>query len=149
MEISANCIRQRYCVWRQVRGKIIGVTNDFHFESMHQKIVPLLMRMPAFNRGGYGISFRKSQPAITSRQLVNKIQNTWYKYLPESPFTYTFLDESYARLYDAEQKQGTIFTIFACIAIFIACLGLLGLSAFPFPTHEGNWDKKSVGGEHK
>ncbi|MEO7522537.1 MAG: FtsX-like permease family protein, partial [Ferruginibacter sp.] len=61
---------------------------------------------------------------------IDLLQNTWYKYLPESPFTYNFLDESYGRLYDAEQKQGSLFTIFACIAIFIACLGLFGLSAF-------------------
>ena len=112
-----------------LRGKIIGVTKDFHFESMHQKIVPLLMRMPSFNRGGYGnLSVKIAGDNIPL--AINIIQNTWYKYLPESPFTYTFLDESYSRLYDAEQKQGTIFTIFACIAIFIACLGLFGLSAF-------------------
>ena len=85
--------------------------------------------MPSFNQGGYGnLSVKISGDNIPS--TINTIQNTWYKYLPESPFTYTFLDESYARLYDAEQKQGTIFTIFACIAIFIACLGLFGLSAF-------------------
>jgi putative ABC transport system permease protein len=96
---------------------------------MHQKIVPLLMRMPSFNQGGYrNISVKISGDKIPS--TINAIQNTWYKYLPESPFTYTFLDESYSSLYDAEQKQGAIFTIFACIAIFIACLGLFGLSAF-------------------
>jgi len=111
------------------KGKIIGVTNDFHFESMHQKIVPLLMRMPSFNQGGYGVlSVKIAGNNIPS--AINSIQNTWAKYLPDSPFTYTFLDESYSTLYDAEQKQGTIFTIFACIAIFIACLGLFGLSAF-------------------
>jgi putative ABC transport system permease protein len=111
------------------KGKIIGVTNDFHFESMHQKIVPLLMRMPSFNQGGYGnLSVKIAGNNIQA--AINTIQNTWYKYVPDAPFTYTFLDESYSSLYDAEQKQGTIFTIFACIAIFIACLGLFGLSAF-------------------
>jgi putative ABC transport system permease protein len=111
------------------KGKIIGVTNDFHFESMHQKIVPLLMRMPSFNQGGYGVlSVKIAGNNIPS--AINSIQNTWARYLPDAPFTYTFLDESYSTLYDAEQKQGTIFTIFACIAIFIACLGLFGLSAF-------------------
>ncbi|MEO8763762.1 MAG: ABC transporter permease [Ginsengibacter sp.] len=111
------------------RGKIVGVTKDFHFESMHQKIVPLLMNMAAFNRGGYAnLSVKISGDNIPS--TLDAIQNTWYKYVPGSPFTYTFLDESYLRLYEAEQRQGTIFTIFACIAIFIACLGLFGLSAF-------------------
>ncbi len=112
-----------------VKGKIIGVTKYFHFESMHQKIVPLLMRMVSSNIGGYGnLSVKISGDNISS--AINIIQNTWYKFLPDTPFTYTFLDDSYSKLYDAEQKQRTIFTIFASIAIFIACLGLFGLSAF-------------------
>jgi putative ABC transport system permease protein len=58
------------------------------------------------------------------------IEKIWKKYLPEIPYQYSFLDERFADLYESEQRQGTIFTIFACIAIFIACLGLFGLSAF-------------------
>jgi putative ABC transport system permease protein len=58
------------------------------------------------------------------------IKDTWQKFLPELPYQYTFLDENFAKLYEAEQRQGTIFIIFACLAIFIACLGLFGLSAF-------------------
>ncbi len=50
--------------------------------------------------------------------------------LPETPFEYTFLDENFGKLYKSEQRQGSLFTVFAGIAIFIACLGLLGLSAF-------------------
>jgi putative ABC transport system permease protein len=61
---------------------------------------------------------------------LGHVEKTWKKYLPETPFQFTFLDDNYAKLYQAEQRQGTIFTIFACIAIFIACLGLFGLSAF-------------------
>ncbi len=61
---------------------------------------------------------------------INKIKKTWESFLPETPFSYTFLDERFARLYQAEQREETIFTIFSCIAIFIACLGLFGLSAF-------------------
>jgi len=50
--------------------------------------------------------------------------------LPQSPFDYNFIDDRFAKLYDSEKRQGTIFTIFAGIAIFIACLGLFGLSSF-------------------
>ena len=57
-------------------------------------------------------------------------ENTWKKYFPETPVDYTFLDESFRKLYESEQRQATLFTVFACIAIFIACLGLFGLSAF-------------------
>jgi putative ABC transport system permease protein len=58
------------------------------------------------------------------------MERTWKKYFPETPFEYTFLDENFDKLYQSEQRQATIFTAFACIAIFIACLGLFGLSAF-------------------
>jgi putative ABC transport system permease protein len=58
------------------------------------------------------------------------IQSTWQQYLPNTPFDFTFLDKRFEQLYQSEQQQGTLFTIFACIAIFIACLGLFGLSAF-------------------
>jgi putative ABC transport system permease protein len=51
-------------------------------------------------------------------------------YAPDIPFDFTFLDKKFDQLYRSEQQQGTLFTIFACIAIFIACLGLFGLSAF-------------------
>ena len=64
------------------------------------------------------------------RAAVQAIQDTWHKYLPETPFDYTFLDEKFGQLYNSEQQQGSLFTIFSCIAIFIACLGLFGLSAF-------------------
>jgi putative ABC transport system permease protein len=58
------------------------------------------------------------------------LETAWKKYFPETPVDYTFLDDDYNKLYQSEQRQATIFTLFACIAIFIACLGLFGLSAF-------------------
>jgi putative ABC transport system permease protein len=61
---------------------------------------------------------------------LNKIKNTWQRFVPDLPYQYTFFDENFSKLYESEQRQETIFTTFACIAIFIACLGLLGLSAF-------------------
>jgi putative ABC transport system permease protein len=112
----------------QRRGKLIGVFHDFHFESMHQKIVPLVLLVPR-NANGYGnISIKVSGAALPG--TLARIENTWKKFLPETPYQYTFLDESFARLYQAEDRQKALFTIFACLAIFIACLGLFGLSAF-------------------
>lgn len=112
-----------------IKGKVIGVMKDFHFESMHQKIIPLLLRMPSLQSDPYGrLSIKISGSNIQSS--LSYIEKTWKRYLPETPFQYTFLDEKFASLYQSEQRQGSIFTIFSCIAIFIACLGLLGLSAF-------------------
>ncbi|NOW94028.1 ABC transporter permease [Mucilaginibacter sp. SG564] len=110
-----------------VRGKVIGVVNDFHFESLHQSIIPLLFRMPG--RDNYGrLSIKIEGNNINSS--INAIQQAWQKLQPETPFEYTFLDERFQKLYDSEKQQGNLFTIFSFIAIFIACLGLFGLSAF-------------------
>jgi len=110
------------------RGKIVGVFNDFHFESMHQKIVPLVLFIPR-NANSYGrISIKVSGSNIPA--AISHVESAWKKFLPDAPYQYTFLDENFARLYVAEQRQKTLFTTFACIAIFIACLGLFGLSAF-------------------
>ncbi|GAC1300549.1 MAG: ABC transporter permease [Mucilaginibacter sp.] len=110
-----------------VKGKVIGVVKDFHFESLHQKIIPLLFALPGqgfYNRLSVKIDGHNVQSAIST------IQTTWQKYLPETPFDFTFLDSKFNQLYQSEQEQGRLFTIFSCIAIFIACLGLFGLSAF-------------------
>ena len=110
------------------KGKIIGVFNDFHFESMHQKIVPLILLVPR-NANNYGRMSVKLSGAGMPSTLAG-IENTWKKFLPETPYQFTFLDENFKRLYDAEQQQKKIFTTFAVLAIIIACLGLFGLSAF-------------------
>ena len=110
------------------RGKLIGVFNDFHFESMHQKIVPLVLLMPR-TPNNYGRISVKVSGSGTASALAS-IEQSWKKFLPETPYQYNFLDENFERLYQAESRQKTLFTIFACLAIFIACLGLFGLSAF-------------------
>jgi putative ABC transport system permease protein len=108
------------------KGTLVGVFNDFHFESLHQRIIPLVLYEPTTGRYG-NISVKLSGNIPNALQ---HIEATWKKFLPETPYTYTFLDDRFGKLYESEQRQGTLFTVFACIAIFIACLGLFGLSAF-------------------
>jgi len=111
-----------------INGKLIGVFNDFHFESMHQNIVPLVLFVPR-NANNYGnISVKMSGANMPA--TLNHIAKTWKKFLPETPYQFTFLDENFSRLYQAEERERKLFTIFACLAIFIASLGLFGLSAF-------------------
>jgi putative ABC transport system permease protein len=74
------------------------------------------------------ISIKLSGSNISS--TLAAVENTWKKYLPETPYDYNFIDTQFAKLYEAEQKQESIFACFAFIALFIACLGLFGLSAF-------------------
>jgi putative ABC transport system permease protein len=117
--------------YASIKGHVIGVMHDFHFESLQHEIVPLVLINPAttptqsfFNNLSIKISGNDINGALSS------VEKAWKKYLPEIPYQYTFLDEKFDKLYESEQKQGSIFTIFSCIAIFIACLGLFGLSAF-------------------
>ena len=118
----------------RVKGKVIGVMNDFNFESLHQSIVPLILRLPAPSQPGsnyYGnISLKLSGNNDNIREALNNLQSIWKTYLPEVPFEYSFLDERFSQLYQSEERQGQLFTVFSGIAIFIACLGLFGLSAF-------------------
>ncbi|HEY4156155.1 MAG TPA: FtsX-like permease family protein, partial [Puia sp.] len=110
-------------------GRVIGVINDFNFESMHQKIIPLVLIMTAPSMGYYGnISIKLRGRNIYA--ALDYLEKTWKTLLPETAYQYSFLDDNFDKLYQSEQRQGTLFILFACIAIFIACLGLFGLSAF-------------------
>ncbi len=113
------------------KGRVIGVMADFHFESLQHTIVPMILLNPATtptNSSFNSLSIKLAGNNIPA--ALASVENIWKKYLPELPYQYTFLDENFNKMYQSEQRQGTIFTAFACIAIFIACLGLFGLSAF-------------------
>ncbi len=109
-------------------GQVVGVLKDFHFESLHETILPIAFLMPS-DPGNYGtISVKISGNNISG--AINHLEKTWTQFVPDFPFQYTFLDENFGRLYEAERRQGQVFTIFSGIAIFVACLGLFGLAAF-------------------
>lgn len=115
--------------YNNAEGTIIGVMRDFHFESLRQKIIPLVLIHQPESQNPYGwISVKIAGSNVNA--ALSLLETTWKKYLPDTPFDYTFLDDNFSRLYKSENRQQTIFTIFSCIAIFIASLGLLGLSAF-------------------
>lgn len=109
-------------------GKLAGVFHDFHFESLHQKIVPLVLLEPTQPNSYNGVSVKISGNKIAA--ALAHVESTWKKFLPETPYQYVFLDERFDQMYKTEEKQKSLITIFACLAIFIACLGLFGLSAF-------------------
>jgi putative ABC transport system permease protein len=108
-----------------VRGRVIGVVKDFHFESLHEPIVPVLFQgSPFYSRISVKIAGNNVQEGI------QQIEKVWKSFIPHRPFEYTFLSEQYHQLYNDEQKQGQLFTIFSGLAILIACLGLFGLATF-------------------
>ena len=104
---------------------IIGVVKDFHFESMHQKMGPLCMRL--FNSTGLA-SFRIT--TANANNLISEIEKVWKKLAPGMPFSYRFLSDSFNDMYRSEQRAGTIAVVFSVLAILIACLGLFGLATY-------------------
>jgi putative ABC transport system permease protein len=116
------------------KGKVIGIMHDFNFESLHQSIVPLILCMPPASQPAsnsfYNLSIKLNGDKDNITEAIHRIGKTWKAFVPDVPFDYSFLDEHFGQLYQSEQRQGQLFTVFSLIAIFIACLGLLGLSAF-------------------
>ena len=117
-------------VWRRT-CKIIGVVKDFHFNSLHHAIEPVILRIPnpdqmtLFYRI---ISIRLAPGSI--HENLSFIEKSWKSFYPSEPFDYYFVDEKLASGYNAEIRMGRIFKYFSFMAIFIACLGLYGLIAF-------------------
>jgi len=109
-------------------GKLIGIVKDFHFESLHQRVVPMIFLPSKAGRGVGNLAVKLSGENMT--EGINHLEKVWRSMLPGRPFEYQFLDERYRKLYEAEQKEGNLFTIFSGMAIFIACLGLFGLATF-------------------
>jgi len=105
---------------------IIGVVKDFHFQSLHQEIRPLIIKFKT--RENYQMSVRIS--GNNTGLTLEYIEKTWNSFKEQQPVHMTFLEEELATLYDNEEKTATIFNIFSVLAIFIAALGLLGLASF-------------------
>jgi putative ABC transport system permease protein len=104
---------------------IVGVVRDFHFESLHSTINPLILSPGS--AGGYLIArFGEGEAAAA----IEHISTKWNEFVGDQPLEYSFLMEDLTSGYRAEQRAGMIFAIFAVLAIFIGCLGLLGLASF-------------------
>ncbi|MCR8559398.1 ABC transporter permease [Mucilaginibacter sp. BJC16-A38] len=104
---------------------VIGVVQDFNFESMRGEMSPLVLH--------FGLSTAIMTVKLRGGEVQNAIaivSALWKKYSPNQPIRYTFLDEEFANMYADVTRTGKIFTSFAVLAIIIACLGLFALSAF-------------------
>jgi len=105
---------------------VIGVVEDFNFETMKQKVAPLCMVLGLYNSTIVSVKLSGKD----TKKVISDVANVWKSFSPDQPFRYTFLDESFANMYKDVQRTGSIFTSFAVLAIIIACLGLFALSAF-------------------
>ena len=105
--------------------KIVGVVKDFHNESLHKSITPLVIWFPA-NPSTLAVRIAPGNPMA----VIEKIRRTWEKFLPDQPMNYSFLDDDWLTLYKNEKRSQSLFIIFSVLSIFIAALGLLGIAAF-------------------
>ncbi|MCH8128087.1 ABC transporter permease [candidate division KSB1 bacterium] len=112
--------------WEQKDGYVIGVLKDFYFESLRQEIIPTVYFISPYMAWNYVI---RIQPGDI-QETLDFIEQKWLALNPDLPFLYTFVDDNFESLYRAEEQQGKIFGVFAILAIFVACLGLVGLASF-------------------
>ena len=105
--------------------KIIGVVKNYHQESLKKNFDPLVFRYASAPGGLYSIKFNTANV----KESMSRFETHWKELFPGNPFTSFFLDEHYNQQYQSDQQFGKVFGIFSVIAIFIACLGLFGLSS--------------------
>lgn len=120
-----QAIGKRFQQWGR-EGKIIGVIKDFHFRSLQQDIKPLTMRIEPNRSRMVSVKIATANLPAT----LAAIESKWKATIPNRPYSYTFLDELFDQQYRAEERFGKLFLNFAILAIFISCLGLLGLAAY-------------------
>jgi len=122
----ADAVGKKFDQWGR-KGTVIGVVKDFNFRSLHQAVEPLTLRY------GYPNVLNRISVSVKGDNIpatLAHLRTVWDKMAPQRPFMYHFLDDSFNAQYQADQHFGQLFTFFACLAICIACLGLLGLSTF-------------------
>lgn len=105
---------------------IIGVTENFHQQSLRESFEPLIFRLIPDIRGYMSVK----TPASHAGQTIAQVKSTWNRFFPGNTFEYFFLDDHFDQQYKADQKFGQVFGLFTSLAILVACLGLFGLASF-------------------
>jgi putative ABC transport system permease protein len=126
---NANDVVGEKLAYGPSEGKIIGVMSDFHFESLHREITPMLILYQEQYRR---ISIKLSDGDL--RGTLDFIETTFAQFDQETTANYRFVDELFEQQYIKEQKTGDAIKVFAAIAILIGCLGLIGMVGFIIET---------------
>jgi putative ABC transport system permease protein len=119
-------------VFQDLRGPVVGVVEDFHAASLHERIEPHAYQL-AESPDGSPMYLQhvlvKLEPG-DAREALAAVEGAWHRAVPDQPFEATFLDAELDALYRAEIRQGRVIAAFATLAVLIACLGLFGLAAY-------------------
>ena len=113
-------------LWEQ-KGQIVGLLKDFHFTSLHDPIKPLIIHLD--ENGGGGVALVRIKAGRT-KSAIGSLEKICKRLNPQFPFSYSFADEQYQKLYKSEEIVSRLSNVFAVLAIFISCMGLLGLAMF-------------------
>ncbi len=111
---------------RGAPGTVVGVVKDFHFESLHAPIGPLLIFLDTTMVQQLFVKIEGENLAAT----LAAVENAWKSRVAHRPFDYHFMDEDFNALYQKEERMAGLFSVFSVIAIVLACLGLFALAAF-------------------
>lgn len=109
--------------------RIIGVVKDYHFQSLHEEIQPMIL----FNAVVYGGNYNRISVRVRPeniRETIGFIESKWAEFDSQYPLEYVFVDDQFDSLYRAEERLGQLFGYFTALAILIGCLGLFGLTSF-------------------
>lgn len=109
-------------------GRVIGVVRDFHVRSLHSGIEPMMLQLAPGPDPLHYLAIRIAPDDVA--ETMGFLESNWREIYPNDSFTYSFLDQDWGRLYQNEARQGSVFRSFSILAVFIACLGLLGLASF-------------------
>ncbi len=126
----ANPLGHELKIWGH-EGPIIGIAEDFHFSSLHNTIEPLIMMVPKSEE--YGMYYRTVTIRLKSNSLpgsIDYLEKKWKEFYPKELFDFHFMEDKLNASYFSEFRMGNLFLYFSLLAIFIACLGLNGLTAF-------------------
>lgn len=121
----ADIIGKKFSQWGRA-GEVIGVVKDFNYVSLHRTIEPLTLPFQAYASRYLTLKIKSENISKT----IQEVKQIWSRLAPHRPFLYSFLDEDFNRQYHTDFIFRKLFTTFSCLAIFIACLGLLGLATY-------------------
>jgi putative ABC transport system permease protein len=108
------------------KGKVIGVVQDFHYKSLHEKLNTAVIHIYPQESFKVAVKLKSSD----ARNAIAFIKETWNKFSPGYPLDYQFMDESYGKMYSSEEKLASLLFLFTIMAIAVGCMGLFGLAAF-------------------
>jgi putative ABC transport system permease protein len=123
--LPKNAVGKRFLQWGR-KGTIIGVVKDFHYTGLQQNVKSLNFRINPNNFGVFTLKIAAGDIPAT----IDAIQERWKTLVPQRPFSFSFLDDNFNKQYASEDRFGKLFLYFAVLAIFISCLGLLGLASY-------------------